>query len=466
MFQPWKFLVYIAADNHLYSPSQVSLREITDASLFSDVEIMVQLDGPSGEMSSRYRCARGSKKLLWEAPEGYTTNRKTRLIDFLDAAAANANPNQRVLLVLWGEGAGLDHVYLYSDPSATANTTPLNMADEPILPSTTPSDLAQLSLANQALAGLTADVLNGPNANRYVKDIELGSIFLNFSRKIGRPIDILGFDACLMALAEICYEVRDSVSLIVGSDEEVPKQSWPYAQLLRDLARFPGMDADVLATLIISRFIEKYTKDNQQTTVSLTAIKLSAGDELVAAMKQLVDAFHAGVSDVAFKRRIFRARDASRTADETSYIDFGAFCSELLDSFDENTQVHAGARRILFALKNLSFILYHRDAAEDKPFAPYGLALYFPLALPPDADGLAAVQATNTLQTYFALDAEKDPPHGPKFPPGSADSPTQITSYQIIWSSYVELDFNAKTGWSTLLARLLEGEIDQSAINA
>ena len=65
MYQPWKFLVYIAADNVLYEDAQVSLREIADSSLFSDVEITVQVDGPTEAMATRYKCEKGSKRLIW-----------------------------------------------------------------------------------------------------------------------------------------------------------------------------------------------------------------------------------------------------------------------------------------------------------------------------------------------------------------------------------------------------------------
>ena len=40
-------LVYISADNTLYNNAQVSLRQLTEASLLNNVEIIVQLDGPT-----------------------------------------------------------------------------------------------------------------------------------------------------------------------------------------------------------------------------------------------------------------------------------------------------------------------------------------------------------------------------------------------------------------------------------
>jgi cysteine peptidase C11 family protein len=502
MYQPWKFLIYIAADNVLYENSQVSLREIADSSLLSDVEITVQVDGPTEAMATRYKCEKGSKRLIWEAPENYTADRGDRLRDFLNAAAGNGNGHQRILLVLWGEGAGLDHVWFYGDPGSKIadNGAQLQPGEDP----------HRLVKAMQAIKGVPNDVLDGQNANLYVKDIELGSILLEFSKKVGRRIDILGFDACLMAMAEICYEVRASVSMVVGSDEEIPQQSWPYAQILQDLGRFPGMNANTLSTLIVSRYVEKYKIPGKSDRVSLSAMNLAGSEELASAMSRLVDAFNALANDVACKRRIFRARDASRSADEASYIDFGVFCEELMESFDEHTAVHASAKTVLFVLKNHSYIQYHRDVGEDGSFAPYGLSLYFPEVLPPDAEGLEAAASEFTVTTHAALAGKKDPPHQKKDPPhsrkdpgggmpdpaanedpgsvmkdpphqkkdpphqkkdpphqkkfpgGAGPAPMEITSYYILWDSYVPLEFNKATGWADFLARVLADDSDQT----
>jgi Clostripain family len=432
----------------LYQDAQVSLRQITEASRFSDVEMLVQVDGPGAEMASRYQCAGGRKKLTWEAADGYTSDRAVRLRDFLKDAATQSRPHEQIFLVLWGEGAGVDHVYIYNDPSD---------------PGTKPKPAKQTTTGGAIVAH---DILNGGDANRYVKDVELGAILLEFSKAIGRKIDLLGFDACLMALAEVCCEVRQSVSVIVASDEEIPQQSWPYDLILRDLGRFPGMDATTLAAVIVNRYVEDYAALLASEKVSLTAIQLSESDALIAAMKKLVTAVSAEAlkkkQGSAQKRRVLRARDAARTADETDYIDFAIFCRELMESFEETTAVFQAASAVLFVLQKEAFTLYHRDAGENGAYDPYGLALYFPDALPPDATALAATAKVQHLRMHEVLKPveihkdpphhAKDPPHNGKFPPGS---PGTITSYHILWDSYVELSFNKETAWADLVKRLL-----------
>jgi hypothetical protein len=54
----------------------------------------------------------------------------------------------------------------------------------------------------------------------------------------------------------------------------------------------------------------------------------------------------------------------------------------------------------------------------------------------------------------------KDPPHSSKFPGGAGPAPMEITSYYILWDSYVPLEFNKATGWADFLARVLADDSD------
>ena len=108
MDQPWKMLVYISADNTLYNDALVSLRQITDASLLNNVDIIVQLDGPDPDQVSRYRCVGGQKQLLWEAPNGYTLDRAARLQHFLGLLQVLAKRGQglRSACQSWSDQCG------------------------------------------------------------------------------------------------------------------------------------------------------------------------------------------------------------------------------------------------------------------------------------------------------------------------------------------------------------------------
>ena len=62
--------------------------------------------------------------------------------------------------------------------------------------------------------------------------------------------------------------------------------------------------------------------------------------------------------------------------------------------------------------------------------------------------------------------SKKDPPHSKKSPCGAGQAPMEITSYYVLWNSYVPLEFNQVTGWADFLARVLADDSDQEGAAA
>jgi hypothetical protein len=434
MSKSWKILMYIAADNSLFDHALVSLRQTVEASRIGNSEILVQFDGPDQDSAARFRVAGGHKTLEWEAPAGYTANRAKRLEHFLDWAAEEdkkSSGNAPVFLVLWGHGAGLDHVYVY----ATADSASAANVVRPATPG-------------------VKDSLDAGDANIYVKNIELARIFKNFTERIGRKIDVLGLDACLMGLAEIAHEVRESVEIMVSSDEDIPDASFPYREIIGGMQTTPGIDAETLARLIVDKYVAAYDPAKDSTRASLSSLKLSACDAFAAEFKNLVRALLAGLVEETTMNRIVRAREFSRTQSEPAYIDLFVFLTELTESFGKSSEIYQHAEGALHHL----YILHHRAAPKDEMINSHGLGLYFPRDLDPEQVAAASptafpVQpaATETLPVPQG-GGVKTPPHVPDksvLLPGGSTLP--IKSYQILWSEYIKLDFNRSTGWSTLV---------------
>ena len=540
MAQPWKVLVYMAADNSLYAAAQMSLREITEASRSSEVETIVQFDGPSAQLSTRYRCDGGRREVIWEAPNDYTLDRGKRLSDFLMASVDHPQELKRILLVLWGHGAGLDHVYFFANANedttgggagdagsssaagATAGSGPTGSAGASGTGAAA-SGGGSVSSGTAAAAGASAksggmvfaphEIFNGANPNQYVDDVSVAEILEEFSQSMNRKIDVLGFDACMMSMAEIWHELRESTALAVASDLEVPDAGWPYGAILSDLGRYPGMDASALATMVISRYMEVSEAQAPGQTVSLTACNLGACGALADAMRGLVDEMKKVAGDGEARRKVFRARDASTTPEETTYIDLGQFMTELSESFPPESGIYQNCMHVLSVMSEYPYLIYNRSAGDDVPYRAYGVALYFPLSVAPTIEEVSQFAAQNNLATGKKFHAEADtkfppvvgkfppvvgkfppvvgkfppvvgkfppvvgkfppvvgkfPPVVGKFPPvvgkfpgaggttGEDPSPDAISGYEILWDRYQQLDFCKATGWADLLESLLD----------
>ena len=433
MSEPWKILMYVAADNSLFDHALVSLRQTIEASKLGSTEVLLQFDGPDQDSAARFRVAGGRKTVEWEAPAEYTADRAERLEHFLDWAAEEdkkSSGKAPIFLVLWGHGAGLDHVYVYATASDAAPV---------VLRPPTPG---------------VKDFLDAGDANIYVKDIALARIFKQFTKKIGRKIDVFGLDACLMGLAEIAHEVRESVEIMVSSDEDIPDASFPYREIIGALQTSPGMEGETLSRLIVDKYVATDNPAKDTTRVSLSSLKLQGCDAFAAEFKSLVKALLAELVEETTMTRIVRAREFSRTQSEPAYIDLFVFLTELTESFDKSSDIYRHAERALHHL----YILHHRAEPKDKMINSHGLAIYFPRNLDPEQ--VAAASPTAFPVQPAATEALPLPQGGgvktpPRLPdksvllPGGSTLP--IKSYQVLWSEYIKLDFNRSTGWSTLV---------------
>jgi len=515
-YKPWHLLVFMSADNSLYSDALVSLRQLTEGSRLGDVKITVQFEGPTSDNVARYLCKGGKRHLIWVPTDKDPTDPAGRLRDFLKNAAPD---NERIFLILWGHGSGLDYLYLYSDPSQ-----PSSVSDKPAAIKMSAKQISRAALA------IPVDVINPntANANRYVKDIQLGTILGMFSgngktskeersieglseRKLpndklnGKKIDILGFDSCLMGMAEICNEVAESVDLVIASDEEIPKGSFPYDTILQDLNALPGMDSSSLSVAIVNRFMERYAEESKKTRISLSAYRLEKSEALAEAMKAFVEGVSSRIDTDAYdafglpvRNRVLLARDFSRTPEVPDYIDLGVFCDEIMLSFDPSNPIdktiHERAQNIRKVLVEDQYILYHREAGPEGLSAASGLAVYFPQAIPPITS--KSIQEVVDNQTVQHLSQYEPPDKGMKhtgeptkttllvFRTGPSDPnkiPTsdrtkgpdvelvqrQLIGSEVLWCDYTKLSFNSDpesgTGWAEMVEKLITGKTDETA---
>ena len=97
----------------------------------------------------------------------------------------------------------------------------------------------------------------------------------------GRKVDILDTDACLMQMASVAYELKDSADFVVGAEEIVPGPGLPYDTVLGALAADPGMSPEQLSRTLVAKFKDFYG-GNMTTLQGMGALKANAGTTLSA----------------------------------------------------------------------------------------------------------------------------------------------------------------------------------------
>ncbi len=86
------------------------------------------------------------------------------------------------------------------------------------------------------------------------------------------PLELVGFDTCLMATVDVAFTFSDLAHYLVGSEETEPGNGWYYTGWLDALAKDPSMDGATLGKAICDSYYQGCELEGTQdyTTLSLT----------------------------------------------------------------------------------------------------------------------------------------------------------------------------------------------------
>jgi hypothetical protein len=99
----------------------------------------------------------------------------------------------------------------------------------------------------------------------------------------GKGFELIGFDACLMATAEIAANLAPYARYLVASEELEPGAGWNYTPFLNALVANPAADGLAAGTAIANGYAAK--TDPETDTYTLSVIDLSRVDAVVAAIE-------------------------------------------------------------------------------------------------------------------------------------------------------------------------------------
>jgi len=171
---------------------------------------------------------------------------------------------------------------------------------------------------------------------------------------------VLGFDACLMAMVEVYFEIHPYVTWAVAANDEIPDSGWPYKEILTLLGKDPGKRPEDLATAIVDKCAEWYSDRNNKSAVSFSACNLSQkfSQALVDAVRELKTKMieHLEASPKKATEAITVARDFAEDLDEVAYVDLNAFCSELKKVAERQglAKLVGAANEVVTALKQFA----------------------------------------------------------------------------------------------------------------
>jgi hypothetical protein len=313
----WTILVFMNAANNLEPDSVDDMNEMEQLGSTDRVNIVVQWKRIAGYDSSngdwrttrRYYVTKDNdpetvnSNLLVDMGSGVDMGSPATLREFLQWGV-RAFPARKYMVVIWNHGAGWR---AYRDK------------------------------LNIFARGVSYD----DNTGNHIRIWELP-----LALSVGVSWDIIAFDASLMQMLEVAYEIRQLGSYIVGSEESPPAAGYPYHRILAPVISNPNISARDLAAQIVTQTINYYNPDR---TDNITQSALDAS--LIENVAQKVDVLARVLLRVATDHAaVAAARENAQAYSEYTYKDLWDYTEQLharLPSSPELTDAINGVQNAL-----------------------------------------------------------------------------------------------------------------------
>lgn len=416
----WTVMVFMNAKNDLECFGLQNFEQMAEIGSTAQVNMLVDFGRPKSHQNCgnspeswsglrRYRVTAGMKATADESIKGFhwldgpdadMGNEKT-LSDFI-AWSMKSYPAKHYMPIIWNHGQGF-RLLLTRTGNARLGTSPASSV--------------ALTDARPPITGGVRSISFDLDSGHHLFNSDVSQALKENSNQ---PIDVLGFDACLMSMIETGYQMKNVARHLIGSEELEPGNGWNYTTLLKSL-QGAGPSADSIAKDLEAT----YQKENEEQHATLSMINLDAMDDLAKAVSGWAEDLTRALQNNATKMRERNALSKAR-ADCKSYgrwyrttdpalqssVDLHRLAA--LDAANSgDPSVRAAAQKVvsLIESRNLVGSRYASQISNDEfGYGSWGLAIYFPTTLADfkaDSENSPGYVVGNTDHPVLFVDKEK-----------------------------------------------------------
>ena len=415
--------IFMAADNNLDLSGAKDIEEMLQSNLSPQVNVLIQFDHrkpmPWEAPASTQRLQVKAGQLVLRQDIGETnTGDPAVLNDFLQWGSDHF-PARRKIIIIWNHGGGVKDVDIYRSIGGKFKNTlfcpqqqrsPLvrqvqqsaqiqgslfkelpppgmvleNLPDADLAQRAFRAPLAALSSASkeQYLDHIDRLVSIDDTSRDFLDNLELKSALALAEQKI----DLIAFDACMMSMFEIVYQLKDRADIVIGSEEIEPAEGWPYKAILNYLSANQTVDNATLARNIVRLYGEHYREGSD--TLTQAALRTDTFETCAASLDAFAALLYAARGNIRTALAdILSVVQRFREGDYIDLYDFALLCKNNIKLFDIPDL--AGN---LLALLDQSIIA--SVVTGEANCHAHGLAIYFPQKPPKE----------EVLQMYRTLD--------------------------------------------------------------
>lgn len=327
----WTFLVFVQANNSLSGFAQKNFVDMATIGSSNALNILVEWHQPTKPGIWRYRIERNKMVLDSCMPTHPTDGTKAEdLVSSMEWAITNY-PAKKYCLTFWNHGLGIldpawNDTYKIINPKVLGQQHRMQFdSDESFN-----EPQKKLPAANRHDQLQSRAILFNEGTQTYMSNSELTKALKTIKTTLlnDKKIDLIGMDACLMAMVEVAYQIHDYAEYLVGSQEVEFAYGWNYATVLGALNSRIATP-EFVAKNIVSSFSQFYK--NKIPFYTQSAIDLSKIMEL----KDALHSFSTKVltskllnTDNSITLALKAARSRCLQFSAAAYIDLHSFLSE------------------------------------------------------------------------------------------------------------------------------------------
>jgi hypothetical protein len=217
----------------------------------------------------------------------------------------------------------------------------------------------------EILKGISYD----DSSNNHITTAQLTIALAEIEKNLGKKLDVLGFDACLMQMIEVAYAVKDHAGYLVASEETEPGEGWCYDDIGKAWKK--GLTPAQLASLIVEEYAASYSGGSAgSSSTTQSALDCSKIDNLADAINGLCKTVIAGNFAVEFKN----ALNSVQKFYYRTNIDLGHFAKLTKNTIKDEAYQTAVTK----LEKALDAVIIKNGLSGYNTKNATGLAIYFP----------------------------------------------------------------------------------------
>lgn len=282
----WTIMIYMAGDNNLAVDMAYALGQIKEAAKegYEKLNMFVYYDGNSpdiptlycdfSEPEPQYYRSFMIEDKLYKVPHKVNENAADpkAILNFVDwcvnkVAYQDGRGKEkfgrranRYALIFSGHSLGFLDKGLFMDESA-GKSMKLNDLKNVIV---------RLTMAKNELAEEREAERKGER--KETRDLHLEKR----DELLGKPLDILGFDSCVMGMFEVGYQFHNYAKTMIVSEGSIPSAGWTYAKILRRLAC--SRHAQESSQKLAAQFVKEFIEGQRDYTIGGVSVDLAAWD--------------------------------------------------------------------------------------------------------------------------------------------------------------------------------------------